>query len=237
MTSFLLGCAILFLLLWAAKAFTRGNPRLLAMRGERILGFLILAVVAGFLLAGLWVIALIVLPIMLAALGLHMLWNPYIPSLSVPRFRTRYLDMAVNLRRRHFDAHIREGRFAGADLNTMTLGGLLGLFNEFADDAESCNLLAAYLDRRFPDWREHAHAHAHARQAGAGAANMLSEKEAYEVLGLQEGATLKEIGEAHRRLMKRLHPDTGGTAWLAAKLNAAKELLVKTHYKNSTGRS
>jgi hypothetical protein len=91
------------------------------------------------------------------------------------------------------------------------------------------SLFAAYLHGRHTDWRKHPHAHAHARQTGAGAPDIMTEEEAYEILGLQEGATLEEVGEAHRRLMKRLHPDTGGSGWLAQKLNAARDRLVKTH--------
>jgi hypothetical protein len=91
------------------------------------------------------------------------------------------------------------------------------------------SLFAAYLHGRQAYGRKHPHAHPHARQRASGAANVMAEEEAYEVLGLQKGATLEEIGEAHRRLMKRIHPDTGGSGWLAGKLNAARDLLVKTH--------
>ncbi|MES2906561.1 MAG: DnaJ domain-containing protein [Pseudomonadota bacterium] len=234
MFSFLLGCLLLFLLLSGAKSVLRGNPRVLAMKGERILAAIIFITVIVLLLAGLWIVALIVLPMVLALLGLHMLWNPALPNMALPRFRTRYLDAAIDIRTKQMRAQVRSGKHAGFNLDKLALEDILGLFNEFADDPESCSLLAAYLDRRFPHWRKDPHAHAHTRQAGARSTHALSEEEAYEILGLQKGATVEEIREAHRRLMKRLHPDIGGTAWLAAKLNAAKELLVETHYKNST---
>ena len=70
--------------------------------------------------------------------------------------------------------------------------------------------LEAYFDRRFPGWREYAQGDGDTRtrtQTGA-----MSKEEAYQVLGLQPGASLDEIREAYRRLMKKLHPDQGGTA-------------------------
>jgi curved DNA-binding protein CbpA len=53
----------------------------------------------------------------------------------------------------------------------------------------------------------------------------MTEAEAYRVLGLAPGASLEEVREAYRRLMKRVHPDLGGSSALAAMLNAAKEIL------------
>lgn len=230
MTALLLGTLTLLILLWAAKAFTRVRPESLLAKGEKLLSWVVLVTALGFLVTGRWFIALVLMPLGLAALGLPMLWSPYLPSLSVPRFRTRYLDMAMDLRRGLLHGKIRTGPHAGRDLASFDEAELMTLFDEFQDDAESCNLLAAYLDRRFSSRREHPHAHARTGQGGARAAHALSQEEAYEILGLQKGASLKEIGEAHRRLMKGFHPDAGGSNWLAAKINAAKDLLIRTHY-------
>lgn len=55
----------------------------------------------------------------------------------------------------------------------------------------------------------------------------LTEKEAYEVLGLPHGASPDDIRAAHLRLMKKVHPDQKGSDWLAKKINAARDLLLK----------
>ena len=97
-------------------------------------------------------------------------------------------------------------------------------------DAESIPLLESYLDRRFPAWRQNAQGDGAGRQSRAAASGKMTDEEAYQILGLKAGAGRDEIGRAHRALMKKLHPDQGGSTYLAARVNEAKEVLLRTHH-------
>jgi hypothetical protein len=95
-----------------------------------------------------------------------------------------------------------------------------------AADERSLRLLEAYLDRvHGASWRKPEDGE-RADDTGAGGGPM-SEAEALSLLGLAPGATEDDIKAAHRRLMKQVHPDVGGSAYLAAKINEAKDLLLK----------
>jgi DnaJ-domain-containing protein 1 len=116
---------------------------------------------------------------------------------------------------------VREGRFAGRALAELELEELLALLGECrAQDTQSAAVLEAYLDRHHGNaWRER---NGVARQAGGG----MTVKEACEILGVDESADANEIISAHRRLMQKIHPDRGGSHYLATKINQAKDLLL-----------
>ena len=136
--------------------------------------------------------------------------------------RTRYLHMSLDHDSGELDARVLEGRFRGRRLDDLPLDALLELLAECQrEDAESCPLLETYLDRvHGPDWR-------HGTKAPESTTGM-SRSEAYEILGLSPGASSEEVVDAHRRLMQKVHPDRGGSDYLAAKLNEAKELLLRS---------
>ena len=114
------------------------------------------------------------------------------------------------------------GRFSGRTLDALTDADLLDLRTECAADADSLRVLEAYLDRRLgADWRN-----ARSAPPPRGSRSDMSREEALAVLGLSEGATGEEIKSAHRRLIQRMHPDVGGSAELAARINRAKDVLL-----------
>jgi DnaJ-domain-containing protein 1 len=97
-------------------------------------------------------------------------------------------------------------------------------------DDESRNLLDAYLDRRFARWREDAQRDTAAGSGRNAAGGKMTDEEAYQILGLQPGASLDDITRTHRALMKKIHPDQGGTTYLAARVNEAKDTLLRRHH-------
>lgn len=99
-----------------------------------------------------------------------------------------------------------------------------------SDDPDGARLMEAYLDRRFPGWRAAAqNKNGPGRARSQGRFGTMSEEEAYEILGLQKGASEDEVIRSHRALMKKLHPDHGGSTSLAARVNEAKDVLMRRH--------
>ncbi len=65
-----------------------------------------------------------------------------------------------------------------------------------------------------------------AQTAGRARSGPMTREEAHEILGLKPGASTKEIREAHLRLMRGAHPDVGGSDWIAARINQARDILL-----------
>lgn len=134
---------------------------------------------------------------------------------------TRFLDMELDHDSGEMHGTVREGLFAGRKLADLELEELLALLAQCrTEDTQSAAVLEAYLDRHHGDaWRERAGA---SQRAGGG----MTLKEAREILGVDESADTSEIVSAHRRLMQKIHPDRGGSHYLATKINQAKDLLL-----------
>ncbi len=137
---------------------------------------------------------------------------------------TEYLRMELDHDSGEMSGTVLKGRFAGRGLNEMGLAELLALFEELLGaDSRAARLVETYLDRSpHTDWRERMQARG---QRGGGKAQMMAE-EARDILGVGPNATSDEIKAAHRRLMQQHHPDRGGSTYLAAKINLAKEVLL-----------
>jgi len=138
------------------------------------------------------------------------------------QFRTQSLLVEVNFASRQMDGEILDGKFAGrrlSELNNTELSELSDALK--TDDRESFVLLQAYLLRNGQAGEQH-------QQDNYQSANFseLSAEEAFKILGLEVDASKEDIIKAHKRLMQRLHPDRGGSDYLAAKINAAKDKLV-----------
>jgi hypothetical protein len=143
--------------------------------------------------------------------------------------RSAGLEMRLDLETGEMDGRILAGRHEGRYLSELEFEGLLEVAEDFRGDPESLRLLENYLDRRFPGWRENVEADARERHGPAPGAGSMSTEEAYHILGLDPGAGDAEVRQAHRRLMKQVHPDRGGSAALAAKINEAKDRILARH--------
>jgi hypothetical protein len=137
---------------------------------------------------------------------------------------TATLVMRLDHASGRMSGQVRRGRQTGRDLAALTLAELLALLADCrGQDPESVPLLEAWLDRVEPDWRA---AEAASPPPGGGAGGRMTREEALAVLGLAEGADEAAIRAAHRRLMRAAHPDQGGSDWLAARINQARDVLL-----------
>ena len=161
--------------------------------------------------------------------------NPLTSSVRMASVRTAFLEMSLDQASGALSGHVLAGSFTGRDLASLSRTELAQLWRECrAGEPQSRQLLEAYLDRTWQEWR----ADMPRLGGGTGSSNgagqsapdrgraPMTRQEAYDVLGLATGAGLDEIKSAHRNLMKRLHPDQGGTNYLAAKINEAKDVLI-----------
>lgn len=135
---------------------------------------------------------------------------------------TSHLAMGLDHDSGRMSGRVKAGRFAGRELADLDLPLLLDLLGELAAaDPEGLPLLEAWLDRAHPEWRDAA-----APPPPRAAGGKMTRAEAFEVLGLAEGADEAAIRAAHRRLMRAAHPDQGGSDWLASRLNEARDVLL-----------
>jgi hypothetical protein len=229
----LLGLVALVLLLVAMRAFTVANPQVL-VRQLRIGAGVAALAGAGFLVFR----GLVGYAMSLAALGSWLLWGGGgFPWGGFPggaqkspgqtsRVVTDHLEVELEHDTGAISGRIRKGRFAGRELESLAPIEMAQLWQDcrFADP-QSAQILEAYLDRVHPSWREDL-SRAEGGGGPAGSARMTREQ-ALEVLGLGPGASADDIRRAHRELMMKVHPDHGGSTFLAAKLNEAKDVLLK----------
>lgn len=236
MITLIYGVAAVGLVWWLSKIFARTNPAAMA-KGLKLAGGVVCLGVAGLMLVRGQAVTALLLGSLAASLfgwssfnlkGLFGSRTAKTPG-AVSRVRSAMIEMELDHDTGAMNGTVLAGSFAGRALNDMPEDALRRLHEECArSDADGIRLLEAYLDRRFPGWRVDAHHDAHARSAQPQTGAM-TEEEAYQVLGLQPGAGADDVRRAHRTLMKKLHPDQGGSTYLAARVNQAKEILLNRH--------
>ena len=230
----LLGGLAAAILLWAAlKAYAGADPSKIAKYGKKVGGGLALAAAALLLVRG-----RVDMAIPLGGLGAWLLGlNVGMPASLTRRTQrqpgatSRVSSAAIEMELDHETGAMRgrmlAGAFAGRALDELSEAELVLVGRDCAGDPESERLLDAYLDRRFPGRAQDAKPDQDAGTVRAGGPGPMTPEEAHQILGLQPGAGEEAVRAAHRALMKRLHPDQGGSTYLAARVNEAKDLLLR----------
>jgi len=236
---FILGVCLVAAVAVMGKYLLQADPRLLA-RMLRLIGAGVAGAAALFLLlTGRFVWGM---PLALLALALLRRWALPFPSGGfagagrrrgqTSEVETAYLRMSLEHDTGVMQGEVLKGAYAGRRLSQLDLGQLVALLAEcHREDPESAQLLETYLDRtQGPDWRDMAQ-NARTDAGGGGGrgpagSGAMTVDEAREVLGVDAHASADDIREAHRRLMLKLHPDKGGSGYLAAKINQAKDVLL-----------
>ncbi len=146
------------------------------------------------------------------------------------RVSTEWVEMTLDHDSGAMSGRVLKGRYAGKNLDALAQEDVIDIYVEAGrGDTETANLLSTYLDRRFgPDWRaQAAHADQSTHETHARPDSGMSRNEAYAVLGLKPGADDDAIRAAHRKLMLKNHPDLGGSSEAAARINEAKDVLLR----------
>ena len=235
MPEILLGVVVLVLGLWAVNAFSKADPKQ-AARVLRAIGGAGALIFAGFLLlrgeigrgrtVGLFGLGLARLRVAVAG---DVRRRTQKSAGQASRVRTDYLEMELDHDSGAMHGRILEGRLAGTALDSARPHGA-----DRAARARSTPTAAIYLQLILIAGRPAGVSTRKAmRVAGGGprpsSSGKMTEEEAYQILGIQPGASAQDISRAHRSLMKKLHPDQGGTTYLAARVNEAKDVLLRRH--------
>ncbi len=230
MQYFILGLAALVFILVALRWFARAKPGNV-VRNLRYLGVGVLALGASFLIVrGLFAYAF---PLVILALGMlsgRQIGNWGAGSAAPQPGRsssviTDHLEMELDLDSGQMRGRVLKGFFKGRNIESLAPVEMALLWQDCRfNDPRSAQLIEAYLDRVHPSWRDDM-ARAEA-EAGLGPEGEMTVEQAYDILGLQPGAEREAIRAAHRELMMKMHPDRGGSTYLAAKINEAKDVLL-----------
>lgn len=231
----LVGLVMLAAIVLLGNRFVSANPAALAGTLRILGGGFLIALAAVFALTGRIVLAVPLFGLGLTVFGFSGLsrltggYNPQKAAGQRSRVRTAMVEMELDHDTGVMSGLVLAGGFQGRRLDDLSESELETFWQETAQDGQSRQLVEAYLDRRLAGWREHFQADGTEREGSAPGTGPMTDEEAYQILGLTPDAGDAEIRAAHRRLMMRVHPDQGGSGFLAAKINEAKDTLLRRH--------
>ena len=228
-----IGVLILLGVIAMLRAYASANPTTLATAAKRTaLGSAALGAILLLLRVPLGIAFILIGLALPLALRWNALWPDFHGAAGRPRGKTsriatKHLTMELNHDSGVIEGRVLAGRHRDRRLAELTVEQLLEVREDCrVDDAESVTLIEAYLDRFHADWRTQQSGGSSSGGPARPAAAAMTREEAYEVLGLRPGASDAEIRDAHHRLMIKLHPDHGGSDYLAAKINQARDFLL-----------
>jgi hypothetical protein len=208
------GTALLRMLRWVLGGLAAAGAALLIFGGRIGIGSILAVLAYSILVHG--------------RVGRWSLKPAALSGENVSEVRSTYFRMALDHDSGRVAGKVTAGPYRGWDMDDLGEDETREILGVIQDDPDSLSLFETYLDANRAGWREYfEEKYGDAGAEDAQDANIATEKQALDILGLKSGASEPEIRAAHRRLIKAVHPDQGGSAELAARINQAKDLLLK----------
>lgn len=238
MPYFVLGIALVAGLLLAGRWYSTADPKLLVKVLKWLLIGIIGSVALFFLATGRLAWAVLALPALIPwfmrarsiarmAKTFSRMTSGGGPAGESSDVETKFLRMSLDHDSGAMTGEVTDGPYAGRRIEGMSEPEIVDLLRIcWTEDQQSAQVLEAYLDRVHPDWRDRAESAFGDSGGGARSSGAMDRAEALDILGLEDGASETDIKDAHKRLIAGLHPDHGGSTYLAAKINQAKDFLL-----------
>jgi hypothetical protein len=230
MQALLFGLLLLVAILIAGRFYVNADAATMARLMRRVGGVVALSGAFSLFITGRVLLALPLAGLGWWLLGNRMPWqsqdDAWSSSGKVTSVRTTMLEMMLDHSTGATDGRVLSGQFAGRALSQLSRDELASLLQEcIRHDAQGAQLLRAYIERL--GFNKEGPGNGSGEGSGGRRPGGMSVEEAYDVLGLKPGASQDDIQQAHRTLMKKYHPDQGGSTYLASKINEAKDVLLR----------
>ena len=236
------GIAVLFVVLLIFSWLSRTSPKNVKRTLAILLVILLVGLTLAFVLTGRFALAV---PAVIGALAIAMRtwqalrWWRRLSGMfgalgwqgggsgQTSQAASEWLEMELDHESGRMAGRVRRGPYEGRSLSDLESPELAALHATLeAEERDGLRLFEAYLERALgADWRQQLGLGGEP-SSGGGFGEAMSRDEAWRILGLEAGASEDEIHAAHRELMGKMHPDRGGTDYLAAKINQAKDMLL-----------
>ena len=219
----------------------RTSPEFLALWSVRLIMIFFIGAAFVFLLRGyiLPVIASLIIAELTRRLNFLVDDNSSLTSsLNVSQFKAPLITLEFSHKTGDIEGYLINANTQNILLKDLDKAELIVLYQEFINrDLPSSYLIEAYLNSRFLMWREHLDVNIHPRTRIQPETSAMSEQEAYEIMGLTFEALEADLRRPYRLLMKKFHPDKGGSLWFASRINQARDLVINAIFTRHNSNS